>query len=69
MKYLIIAIMLIVVIVLLIGVFSSLVVSSRENDKEYKMNVDNENTCVCCGKVIPEGRQICFNCEEDVNAI
>ena len=21
------------------------------------------NTCVCCGAVIPEGRQVCPNCE------
>jgi len=23
----------------------------------------NENTCICCGKVIPEGRQVCYQCE------
>ena len=23
------------------------------------------NTCVCCGKEIPEGRQICFKCNYD----
>lgn len=23
----------------------------------------NENTCVCCGKVIPEGVQVCIACE------
>lgn len=22
------------------------------------------NTCVCCGEVIPEGRQVCENCEK-----
>lgn len=22
-----------------------------------------DNTCICCGKIIPEGRQICLNCE------
>jgi len=21
-----------------------------------------ENTCICCGRVIPEGRQICLHC-------
>lgn len=21
------------------------------------------NTCVCCGAIIPEGRQVCPNCE------
>jgi predicted nucleic acid-binding Zn ribbon protein len=23
-----------------------------------------DNTCVCCGAIIPEGRQICPMCEE-----
>lgn len=23
----------------------------------------NANKCVCCGAIIPEGRQICPNCE------
>lgn len=22
-----------------------------------------ENRCVCCGEIIPEGRQICYSCE------
>lgn len=26
-----------------------------------------ENTCVCCGEVIPEGRQVCPRCEELVD--
>lgn len=26
---------------------------------------DTENTCVCCGAIIPEGRQVCPNCEEE----
>jgi len=25
----------------------------------------NENTCVCCGAQIPEGRQICPKCEKE----
>jgi hypothetical protein len=24
----------------------------------------NENTCVACGKPIPEGRQVCLECED-----
>lgn len=27
------------------------------------MSVD---TCVCCGEIIPEGRQVCWNCEQGV---
>ena len=23
-----------------------------------------ENKCVVCGDIIPEGRQVCFNCEK-----
>ena len=25
----------------------------------------NENRCVCCGEIIPEGRMICWNCEHN----
>lgn len=24
--------------------------------------IANENRCVCCGEIIPEGRQVCPNC-------
>lgn len=24
----------------------------------------NDNRCVCCGQIIPEGRQVCPICEE-----
>ena len=23
-----------------------------------------DNTCVCCGEMIPEGRQVCYICEK-----
>ena len=26
-----------------------------------------EDRCVCCGAIIPEGRQVCLNCEMGVN--
>lgn len=26
----------------------------------------DENRCVCCGEVIPEGRQVCPDCEKAV---
>ena len=26
-----------------------------------------ENRCVCCGEVIPEGRQVCAKCETEVS--
>ena len=25
------------------------------------------NTCICCGEIIPEGRQICPTCEKQLN--
>lgn len=28
----------------------------------------NANTCVCCGAIIPEGRQVCPTCENGVRA-
>lgn len=27
-----------------------------------KLKKMSENTCVCCGEIIPEGRQYCINC-------
>ena len=27
---------------------------------------DNADRCVCCGEIIPEGRQVCPNCERGV---
>lgn len=29
----------------------------------------NEDRCICCGKIIPEGRQVCLNCEYRVGKI
>ncbi|MBQ6922380.1 MAG: hypothetical protein IJQ66_04755 [Clostridia bacterium] len=28
----------------------------------------DENRCIVCGEVIPEGRDVCPNCEEKTNA-
>ena len=30
--------------------------------------MEENNTCVCCGEVIPEGRMVCVNCEKIVDA-
>ncbi len=32
----------------------------RDEIQLYRPNV---NRCVCCGEIIPEGRQVCPNCE------
>ena len=26
----------------------------------------NDNYCVCCGEIIPEGRMVCLQCEHEV---
>lgn len=40
-----------------------------ENEEERKeCTFMNDNTCVCCGEQIPEGRQICPKCEKDDDA-
>lgn len=34
------------------------------------INISNNTgveTCVCCGKIIPEGRQMCPNCEKSLD--
>ena len=28
----------------------------------------NDNYCVCCGEIIPEGRMVCLRCEHEANA-
>lgn len=28
-----------------------------------EVDIANVNRCVCCGEIIPEGRQVCPNCE------
>ena len=28
-----------------------------------KRTVGNDNICVCCGSIVPEGRQVCYACE------
>ena len=27
----------------------------------------NDNYCVCCGEIIPEGRMVCLRCEHEAN--
>ena len=29
-----------------------------------RTKMDNENRCVCCGQMIPEGTQVCKPCEQ-----
>lgn len=37
-----------------------------EKSIEYfrKGVINLQDTCVCCGEYVPEGRQVCKNCEE-----
>ena len=38
-------------------------------DKRYvKLNMYERHSserCICCGNIIPEGRQICYRCEKE----
>lgn len=37
------------------------------NFAKVKRHIDNmPERCVCCGTIIPEGRQVCPNCERNV---
>ena len=27
----------------------------------------NNNRCVCCGRIIPEGKMVCFQCELSID--
>ena len=67
MKYIIITIIIIAVIALFIAIYSALIMASKEDDK-CEINIGNINTCVCCGQIIPEGRQVCPNCEGDAES-
>ena len=35
--------------------------------KEIILTPPKENTCVSCGEIIPEGRQVCPICENKAN--
>ena len=39
---------------------------TREKLKAIRKRAGN-NTCICCGAVIPEGSQICPKCERGYN--
>lgn len=32
-------------------------------DKKIYLHINNAEHCICCGEVIPEGRQVCPKCE------
>lgn len=36
-----------------------------KREKERKISDKNEETCVSCGRTIPEGQQVCFICEKE----
>lgn len=51
------------------GIYS---IMSKEKDEKARENFHRKpyelsNKCVACGKVIPEGRQICADCETKSN--
>ena len=42
-----------------------------EDERYVKLNMFErfveEERCICCGDIIPEGRQICCKCEKEAN--
>ena len=40
---------------------------SKEAKVEVKVLNTNAEHCVCCGRIIPEGRQICPICQEQID--
>jgi hypothetical protein len=38
----------------------------KDTDIDCKRCAWRVDTCIMCGEVIPEGRQVCINCEEKV---
>lgn len=45
---------------------SGMVIKARERHLDPAIEAATENRCVCCGVIIPEGRQVCLNCENGV---
>lgn len=35
----------------------------KSRTKLPQISIENADTCVCCGEIIPEGRQVCPKCE------
>lgn len=33
--------------------------------EEYIKRKKSEDTCICCGEIVPEGRQVCPQCESN----
>lgn len=59
----------VVIIVLMLGIYSMMVVGSRADDQAHQdFIMDNANRCVYCGEIIPEGRQVCPNCEQKIGS-
>ena len=29
----------------------------------------NEERCICCGEIVPEGRQVCWSCEHSMTKV
>lgn len=38
----------------------------REYQSGMVLQAQNVDRCVCCGEIVPEGRQVCWNCERGV---
>lgn len=56
----------ILIATIIIALFSASKCSDCKAELErLKLLQDNNNRCIFCNEIIPEGRQICPKCEED----
>lgn len=63
MRILIFVFFALVAFVVTIFTYSCCVVVSKADDAEEEYWEQNADHCVMCGKVIPEGRMVCLQCE------
>lgn len=40
----------------------------KKKENVRKLIYFNEDTCVCCGEVVPEGQMICAKCQQKLTA-
>lgn len=40
----------------------------KKKEKVRKLIYFNEDICVCCGEVVPEGQMICAKCQQKLTA-
>lgn len=54
------------IIVGIVTIIIYLIIQTKKMSKPTSGVIATENRCVCCGDIIPEGRQICPICETKI---